>query len=136
MELFKQFGPCLYMDLDTMVVGPCDWLDAIKDQEFVVLRDPYRGRQNPLAMGSGIMYWSGDMSRTWEAYCQNRTTTLPGGDQAFLEQHTTATYLQDFTRSVVSYKAEVQKGYDWHNASIVYFHGKPRPWDQREVLVV
>ena len=136
MELFKQRGPCLYMDLDTIVTGACDWLETVKDQEFVVLRDPYRGAANPQAMGSGIMYWSGDVSYIWDAYKEHPTTTLSGGDQAFLERYATATYLQDFTRSVVSYKAEVQKGYNWQDASIVYFHGKPRPWEQNEILVV
>ena len=140
MELFKIEGPCLYVDLDTMIVGNCDhWLAKIANSQFACLRDPYRGQRNPKAMGSGIMYWSGDVTSVWDAYKkQNCPTKIPGGDQEFLEQTIiNAQYVQDFTDDVVSYKADVRDGsYDWRKASIVYFHGKPRPWDQNEVLVV
>lgn len=137
MELFKAEGPLLFVDLDTMIVGNCDhWLEEIKDQDFVCLRDPYRGKRDPSAMGSGLMYWSGDMSWVWQDYCDCRKPiTLPGGDQEFLEQVIVkASYIQDFTDDVVSYKADIRDGnYDKSKASIVYFHGKPRPWNQKDI---
>jgi hypothetical protein len=137
MELFKVDGPCLYADLDTMIVGNCDnWLEAIADREFVCLRDPYRGKRDPNSMGSGIMYWSGDMQWVFEDYKScNMPTTIPGGDQEFLEQVImNASFVQDFTNTVVSYKADCRDGdYNWRDASIVYFHGKPRPWDQKDI---
>ena len=137
MELFKIEGACLYADLDTMIVGNCDqWLDEIADRQFVCLRDPYRGKRDPSSMGSGIMFWCGDMRRVWDEYVDsNKPITIPGGDQEFLEQVIMkADYIQDFTDDVVSYKADCRDGsYNWRDASIVYFHGKPRPWDQREI---
>ena len=137
MELFKIEGPCLYADLDTMITGNCDtWLESIKQERFVCLRDPYRGKRDPSAMGSGIMYWSGDMEWVWEEYVDsNKPITIPGGDQEFLEQVIMkASYIQDFTDTVVSYKADCRDGeYEWQDASIVYFHGKPRPWDQKDI---
>lgn len=140
MELFKIEGPCLYADLDTMITGNCDhWLENIAKKRFVCLRDPYRGKRDPHAMGSGIMYWSDDMSWVWKEYKDaNFPKDIPGGDQEFLEQVIKrAEYVQDFTDDVVSYKADVRDGnYNWRDASIVYFHGKPRPWNQNEILVV
>lgn len=140
MELFRIEGPVLYFDLDTMIVGSCDhWLEEIKHSKFALLRDIYRGKRNKHAMGSGIMYWSGDMSHVWDAYCEDgRPTDVPGGDQSYLEAAVrTAEYIQDFTDDVVSYKAQIRDGnYKKEKASVIYFHGKPRPWDQNEILVV
>jgi len=140
MELFKIEGPCLYSDLDTVITGNCDhWLERIAKKRFVCLRDPYRGKRDQYAMGSGIMYWSDDMSWVWKEYKDaGCPTQIPGGDQEFLEQVIKrGEYVQDFTDDVVSYKADVRDGdYNWRDASIVYFHGKPRPWNQNEILVV
>jgi len=134
MELFQIEGPVLYFDLDTIIRANCDhWIDAIKDLQFVCLRDVYRGKSNKLAMGSGIMYWSGDMSRVWDSYLKDgKPTKIPGGDQSYLEQTIRrAEYLQDYADDVVSYKSDIRDGnYPAANASVVYFHGKPRPWDK------
>lgn len=140
MELFDIEGPILYFDLDTTIVGSCDhWLKRIAKKRFICLRDIYRGKRNKHAMGSGIMYWSGDMSHVWKAYCEDgMPTDIPGGDQSYLEVALKeAEYLQDFTDDVVSYKAQIRDGnYKKENASVIYFHGKPRPWEQDEILVV
>ncbi len=134
MELFQLEGPVLYFDLDTTIQGNCDhWIDTIKDLDFVCLRDVYRGKRNRLAMGSGIMYWSGDMTHVWDAYCQDgMPINIPGGDQSYLEAAIRrAHYLQDYADDVVSYKFDIRDGnYKAKNASVVYFHGKPRPWDE------
>jgi hypothetical protein len=138
LELFKIEGPILYCDLDTVIVGSCsDWIERIKDFDFVCLRDVYRGKRNKLAMGSGIMYWSGDMRRVWDAYCQDAMPTdIPGGDQSYLEAVIRrAKYLQDYADNVVSYKSDIRDGnYKVKDASIVYFHGKPRPWELKEPI--
>jgi len=137
MEMFKLQGPCLYMDLDTMVTGDCGhWLQKIKDSKFAILRDPYRGKRDPYAMGSGVMYWSGDMSRLWRSYEDaGCPTDIDGGDQAFIEQVIgLPDYLQDFTDSILSYKADIRDGNgSLKDTSILYFHGKPRPWDQQDI---
>lgn len=137
LELFKLQGPVLYTDLDTIITGNCDhWLDKIKDKKLVLLRDIYRGVTNPHAMGSGIMYWSGDMSVLYHDYIRvGCPTDIRGGDQEFLEQSLgTAEYIQDYTDDVVSYKAQIRDGdYDKIDASIIYFHGEPRPWNQSEI---
>lgn len=135
MELFKLQGPVLYMDLDTVICGDMSyWLDQIKHSNFAILRDVYRGEREPYAMQSSIMYWSGDMSDIWEEFSANPDFSHPNGDQGWLEQHLDdVLYIQDVTDDVVSYKAHIQKGYDKHKASVIFFHGKPRPWEQRDV---
>lgn len=137
MEVFRLQGPVLYMDLDTIITNNCDeWLEKLQDKQFVLLRDIYRGEKNPHAMGSGIMYWSGDMSILYHDYIRvGCPTDIRGGDQEFLEQSlNTAEYIQDFTDTVVSYKAQIRDGnYNPENATVIYFHGQPRPWQQNEI---
>lgn len=131
LELFKLKGPVLYFDLDTVICGNCDhWLEKIKHKDFVILRDVYRGASYSKAMQSSIMYWSGNMSYIYTRFNQNPVFDLPNGDQQFLEQNCSAEYLQDFTDDVVSFKADIQNGYNQHQASVIFFHGKPRPWEQ------
>lgn len=135
MELFKLQGPVLYMDLDTVICGDMShWIDQIKHSNFAILRDVYRGEREPYAMQSSIMYWSGDMSDIWEEFSANSDFSHPNGDQGWLEQHLgDVLYIQDVTDDVVSYKAHIQKGYDKHKANVIFFHGKPRPWEQTDV---
>lgn len=134
--VFKLQGPILYMDLDTMILAPCPWIRDLAGLRFVILRDPYRGRQNPHAMGSGLMYWSGDMSCVWDAYnAAGRPTNLPGGDQEFVEQTLkTATYFQDISPTIMSYKSDIRDGNgSLKDTTILYFHGKPKPWEQDDI---
>jgi len=135
LELYRQYGPVLYMDLDTAVVGSCDeLLGRISGKEFVILRDFYRGKKNPKAMGSGLMYWSGDVSYIWRDAQSGRPMREAPCDQTYLEKVVRrAEYFQDFSDGVLSYKADVRAGRDWRQASIVCFHGKPRPWHQTEI---
>lgn len=132
MELFRLEGPCLYFDLDTILVADCrQWADRVVKEEFVVLRDFYRGKHNKLSMGSGVMAWRGNVSYILEKYKQSPSFDHQFGDQGFLEQATTAKYIQDFTGSVISYKAHVLENFPLHLATAVCFHGEPRPWDQK-----
>lgn len=131
MEIFRLKPPILYMDLDTIIQGPVSFLETIVDEEFVILRDVYRGRANAKAMQSSIMYWSKDMTWLYEKYAEKPVFDLPHGDQQYLEQTVTATYFQDFTDEIVSFKADVLARNA--NGKVVIFHGKPRPWEQTRV---
>jgi len=138
MELFQLHGPILYMDLDTIVRASCDhWLSKIHDKRFVILRDVWRCNKETKAFGSGIMYWAGDMSWMYEKYLQaGCPDKFKSGDQGFIDQHFEGDYyyLQDFTNDVVSFKAKVRdQNFPVEEASIVYFHGRPRPWEQQTV---
>lgn len=135
MELFKIQGPCLYMDLDTVICGDIShWVDLIGNSKFAILRDVYRGERDPHAMQSSIMYWSGDMSYLWDQFSAYPDFSHPNGDQGWIEENVDGVvYIQDAISDVVSYKAHIQKGYPIEDASVVFFHGKPRPWEQKDV---
>jgi len=69
MEIFRLRGPVLYLDLDTVIVRDISpVIELAGDDEFVILRDFYRGRMNKAAMQSSMMLWSGDMSRLYRAF--------------------------------------------------------------------
>lgn len=142
MEMYQIEGPCLYLDLDTSIIGNIDAiLKKAMKKEFVILRDFYRGAKNPRAMGSGLMFWSGDLSFIYELYRPN-PIKIPGGDQIILEKifnHEKSpykvTFWQDFTDGVCSYKVHIRDKGDIvePHQKIVCFHGKPRPWNQTVV---
>jgi len=135
MELFDKFrsGSWLFFDLDTIIRSRTGLVNALSGSQFHILRDFYRGKNNPIAMGSGIMAWSGDYSWIWSLF-QQRGRHGFRGDQDFLEFAFNArgelpVFFQDITRDIASYKAD-NKGRD---APIVAFHGKPRPWQQVDI---
>ena len=133
-ELFDQFRDAtLYMDLDTVVIGDCRHICS--GGVLMMLADVYRRG----ACGSGVMTWAQDYShlardfeRRAEQVMRDYQTRQTWGDQGYIEAmlgkgH--ANRIQEiWPRQVISYKAEaVRKG--TQGARIVYFHGKPRPWD-------
>jgi hypothetical protein len=43
-------------------------------------------------------------------------------------------YFQDYTDSIMSYKADIRDGNaSLNDATVLYFHGKPRPWNQDDI---
>lgn len=132
-ELFRAFqGPTLFFDLDTVIRGPFS-IKVFEDAPFVILRDFYRGENNKRAMGSGMMYWSGDLRWVWEMWQQRGVGSLRG-DQDFLEEafkDRDVTYFQDVdSQMACSFKAGIRDVQTPSCASVVCFHGKPRPWEQ------
>lgn len=135
MEIYRLSGPVLYMDLDTSVIGDlAPLLDAVDRHEFIALRD-----FNPKhrEMGSGLMGWSGDLSRIYDAFCADPAahmarcnTSRAWGDQGFVEPLTTGrAHWQDILPgAVVSWKKHCAGGVP-ADARVICFHGKPRPWE-------
>jgi hypothetical protein len=130
MELYRPDikGDLLFFDLDTIVRGPIDAL--LNVGRLTLLRDFYRdgvykGRAEGL--GSGLMYLpAADRAEAWAAWKTNPKRSM-GGDQIFLE----TLWLQKAARwqdvvpgKIVSYKVHGTPLY----ASVICFHGKPRPW--------
>ena len=161
MELFdpRLHGDFLFMDLDTVIVGPLDDLLAVR--ELTLLRDFYRdgsrrteGLQSSLmrvppikeVTATGLMHLrERDRDTPWSDFIKSPAKviqTTHGGDQAFLEPYflRSAKRFQDVTPGqVVSYKVHCcqhvlgKKDPVFRgvpdNARIICFHGKPRPWD-------
>ena len=134
-ELFR-LPSALYMDLDTILVGDClEILDAAKGHDFVILRDFYRGKTNPNAMQSSLMYWSKPHTELYDQFLDG-DRYCEGGDQIYIEwalRDKKVTYWQDITKGIVSFKADVLTVGLKPNDKIVAFHGKPRPWEQTRV---
>lgn len=141
LELFSPSlpdAPTLFLDLDTVLVGDCaDVVRAVAegDTKFAILRDVYRGRANPMAMQSSVMFWSGrdSIAGVYEKFTADPAAAMKRfrGDQDFLESAVSgAMYLQDLTLGFCSFKRDVQRRGLLPKDRVVFFHGRPRPWDQ------
>jgi hypothetical protein len=103
LELFRANifnGPVLYIDLDTVVcAGLDDIVNKIKDQQFVMLLETDKN-----VVSSAVMWWQGDHSYLWDRYLEmsseeikEQYSKMPRyGDQAFVEDYTNHTLLQDY----------------------------------------
>lgn len=136
LELFRKGlfdGPVWYFDLDTMFT---DYIDdmVVKEFRFASLTNWFRPKQ----MASGVMAWDGrlDFSHIPAAFkplmVERYQREEKFGDQAFIQECVGPyTSLNEvFPGRIVSYK--------WHvrpvaavpaGASVVCFHGRPRPAD-------
>lgn len=132
-EIFSHPGPCLYLDLDTIIVNNIDGLlTAIRDDSFCGLHDQW----HPGTLGSGIMYWTSDVRYIYDEFMKSPEKHIKKyrGDQDYInscvnDQH----YIQDYCPGgIVSFKANIEHGvgFDRDKHKIVYFHGPPRPWEQ------
>lgn len=135
MDLFRELGPALYLDLDTTITGDLTpLLRAAKRYEFVCLRDfnfPTRYVQ------SSVMAWNGDLSHLWERFNEDPLGHMDAnaskrwwGDQGFIERHQVQrVYWQDILPGAcVSWKKNCSNGVP-DGARVVVFHGRPRPWE-------
>ena len=142
LELFKIEQPCLYFDLDTILVGDCTGIvDKAKDKPFVILRDFYRGYTltplQPRAMQSSMMYWSTSLKFMYDKFASDGER-YPGGDQVLIEEAMKdkadmVHYWQDLCTGIVSYKAHERYNGLQSTDRVVIFHGQPRPWEQKEI---
>lgn len=130
LELFRPGlfdGPTLYLDIDTVVVGSLEGLVA---DRFTMLPNVYR----PGDFGSGCMAWTVPPVHVYEQFCKRPAlymaqyrTSNKWGDQGFIRDYLGAkpqTFGADFRSYKVHCRSRVPAG-----TRVVYFHGKPRPWD-------
>lgn len=121
-ELFNLFrGDFVYFDLDTTVRALPECGDS-----FTMLPNVYRDGD----YGSGVMAWRGDYSYLYDAfsadpkrYMAEYVTTPKWGDQGFIRDH-----LKE-KPSVFGADCRSYKVHGDHGEPVIYFHGKPRPWD-------
>lgn len=142
MELFRPdlHGDLLFMDLDTLIVGPLDDIAAVN--RLTLLRDFYRDgvyKGRPEGLGGGLMYLpEADRAVVWEGFMQNPNRNIQecwrGGDQQFFEKY----YLAGAARwqdvvpgQVVSLKVHCANGVP-SSTRVICAHGKPKFWDLPE----
>lgn len=121
--LFPSSDTIVYFDLDTVITGALDEIVQYEG-DFAILRDFYRYN----GYGSGVMIWKGDHSHIWDKWILADRPEIPGGDQAWIEKVLpNPARLQDiFPGRFVSYKAHASQSIP-KGASVVCFHGTPRP---------
>ena len=128
-------GDFVYMDLDTVVVGPLDGLAGVS--QLAMLRDAYRdGKRAKEGLQSSVMVLPEKVrSQIWDEFTVNPQLAMmfnrAGGDQRFLERFwlTKAARLQDLLPDqIVSWKVDCKLEQVPPNARVVFFHGQPRPW--------
>jgi hypothetical protein len=137
-ELFRREnlpGDVFYLDLDTCIVGPLD--DLVRPHRFTVLRNFWVDANHP-RIGSGLMAWGVDLSLIYERFKADARALMDAavvkenwGDQGIIQRKTPIQpqRWQDVAPGrVVSWKMHCKAGVP-PRASIVCFHGQPRPWE-------
>ena len=127
MELFApwnvDFRPCLFLDLDTFVLGNIDDLVSLVPPRLQMLRD----FNNPETGQSAIMSIPQDTGLIWRRFIADPDGWMRryrgGGDQSFLNR-----FEFDFLRfhGIGSYKVDNLQESPGHHR-IVCWHGKPKP---------
>ncbi len=134
-ELYNENDQIFYFDLDTVIIGNIDDILSYEG-DFAILQDFYRKK----GYGSGFMSWR--PHAVHHMYQNYRGQKCRHGDQGWCEvQYPGADLWQNmYPQKVISYKIHVIKDPrlrpEWTNnpgtletASIVCFHGRPRPHD-------
>lgn len=142
MELYRPdiTGDLLFMDLDTLIIGPLD--DIANINRLAILRDFYRDgiyKGRPEGLQSSLMYLpEADRADVWEAFVRNPTLAMQdcyrGGDQQFLERFwmERAVRWQDaLPGQVASLKVHCRNGVP-STTRVICAHGKPKFWDMPE----
>lgn len=131
-------GDLLYFDLDTVIVGDLSELASLG--RTTLLSDFYY----PERPASGLMYLAeSDRAKVWAAWIADPKEAMRKcmrhGDQQFIGEvlHDAQRFQDVLPGRVVSYKVHVAKGLNKRSigngnvpagASVVCFHGRPRPW--------
>lgn len=130
-DLFPRGDRVLFFDLDTVITGAIDQIAAWDGEGLAILQDFYR----PNGLQSSVMAWrAGEHSEIWESYlAAGWPTNDPRGDQRWIEQNLSVRkvvlWQALFPKMFVSYKQT--RGIP-QAASVVVFHGLPRPHDVTE----
>lgn len=139
-EIFTLPGPCLYFDLDTVILDSLEpLLEIARTRPFTVLRDfnhPKAGHD----VQSSVMAWNGEPPYLGRLYTRFRCHPEHHmaenncrefhGDQGFVERHAEGwEFWQDqLPGALVSYKLQCRDGVP-KGVRVLVFHGRPRPWD-------
>ena len=137
-EIFRTFTNVLYFDLDTTILRNIDFLAQFKPN-FGALLSKHRN------MGSGIMRWYGDFSGLYKYFKAHSDPIMQyfSWEQEYINSWLInnaykVEYIQHhFPGRLMSYKNDYLPMIEKKSKpkpSIIYFHGKPRPWDIKEII--
>ena len=127
-------GRCVFVDLDTIIVGNLDELFDY-DGELCVLRDLV----HQLHFGSGLMAFQAEaVGGIWETFVKKGCPVMEEGDQELIEDaFPDADFFQDrCPGQAVSYKLHCRKKRTPSYARVVCFHGPPRPHEIQDEFLL
>ena len=136
-EVFRTFTNVLYFDLDTTILGDINFLAQFKPN-FGALLSKHRN------MGSGIMRWYGDFSGLYKYFKAHSDPIMQyfSWEQEYINSwlinnaYKVEHIQHHFPGRLMSYKNDylpLIENKSKPKPSIIYFHGKPRPWDIKEI---
>lgn len=123
-----------YIDLDTVIVSDITNI-VTYPHKFTALGEAMLNRGITENLGSGIMSWSGDYSFLYDIFKSDPIRYAQQhrhrGDQEFIQsQLSSFDTFQNMFKGLYSYKFTLQnKDILPDDAKIIYFHGRPKPWD-------
>ena len=129
LEIFRLDGPCLYFDLDTTIVSPIDDLLIAICRPFraIYMLRPFKATE---MYASGIMGWQGNWEWILEQFEHEDIRSYLWDQRyissALLHEGVRPFLVQDFLKGVYSFKHHCQEALPY-DASVVCFHGNPRP---------
>lgn len=121
LELFRHdLGRCCYFDLDVTVNRSLAWVDQLPPAELWAMQDAFLP-----GMNSSVMIWEGAKPQVFEGF----DPTLPeprlrGGDQKWIGGALGSSVCFLHPPQVSSFKK-----HGAGSASVVVYHGHPKPWD-------
>jgi len=134
-ELFRpgMTGPFFYLDLDMLVIRSLDWIGGYLEKSFCAVENwGSRTREGPLyedELSSAMMIWSGNgaTDRIYNNFSEADIRRLhPHGDQTYATEQTRGVVTLIPQSLMCSYKRHCANGPP-PGASVVAFHGSPRP---------
>ncbi len=160
MQLFNpehHAGPLLYFDLDTVIVDNIDWIWQCPTTYFWAVKDfKYLWQPTHTGLNSSVMWWDTQKySHIWDTFAQqdlNKIIQTYRGDQDYISDKIPENQRRFFdVNRVLSWRWQCfNGGYDFQkrrhcipekgtylaeNTSVMIFHGKPKP-DQVEDQVI
>lgn len=126
--LSQATGPCVYLDLDTIILGNIDYL---VDYTFHKIAAPANwGQSGHGGIQSSVMAWSGNLQEIKDKFDYEVDSKRLHGDQCFLTELYEHKYVK--LPMVYSYKYHARNTSLPPDAKIICFHGKPDYWEVQE----
>lgn len=132
-------GPALIVDLDTVFLQPFEIREEHRDS-WLMIRDPNRdGSRGHTKLAGGFSYIPEEARKRifekWMEGPKNHMAEACGDDQLFYMKHfkdEVICFQDHYIDQVVSYKIHIRSLGVRPENRVVYFHGRPRPWELSE----
>lgn len=133
-ELWKLKGPVIVAGLDTLIMGNIDRLFhfacSLKENQFGLLDSPFHFGE----FVNGIQVWNGDFSWLLKNFDFEKIQAKYRGDENYLidslyQKNIEIVSINENFDGIYNYKMDYLKKKIVGDPKILYFHGKPRPWN-------